>query len=545
MAGLTRVFCAASLVLVVAIPALALGGPGEITLRQSAPSVAAYDFVEVTLGLVATDVKNPFTDATVEGRFGKREESQPMKVLGFCDSSDGRTYRVRFMPSTPGDYEYSVTYRHGGDETTLRGTFQATDGHRRGLVRVDPEHPWHFIWEGTREHYFLNGTTAFMLMGWRDEAVSREILDRFARFKTNRVRVLLNGRSDHFWTESVKVAEGFTTCVNPWVAKRPDDPLNPGFDFARFNLGSWARFERMLRHARDRDIIVSVVMDWADSRVHPAAGGEDEQRYYRYAVARLGAFSNVNWDLGDDLDSFRDEVWTHDTGTRLMQWDGYRHLATSHPARSNDHQDRASEWFGFTSFQEWHRPQHGWMLQQRATQAKTGRIIPQVNEEYGYEDHYPDWNPTPAPGCSADGNRRTAWEFAMSGTYQTTGETAKRVNAGGYLSGRADATMLLLEMQSHMVDFFQNFPWWTADPHDELVDHGAFCLARPGEVYAVYLPRGGRATVKLAPGRYDAHWFHCRDGVVSRIGRVTGPTWTCPKAPDLDDWAILLKKVDD
>ena len=31
---------------------------------------------------------------------------------------------------------------------------------------------------------------------------------------------------------------------------------------------------------------------------------------------------------------------------------------------------------------------HGWMLRQREAQSKTGRIIPQVNEEYGYEDHY-------------------------------------------------------------------------------------------------------------------------------------------------------------
>ena len=66
------------------------------------------------------------------------------------------------------------------------------------------------------------------------------------------------------------------------------------------------------------------------------------------------------------------------------------------------------------------------MLDQRKQQAQTGRLIPQVNEEYGYEDHYPEWNPVAAPGCSADADRRAAWEIAMAGTYQTTGETAKR-----------------------------------------------------------------------------------------------------------------------
>src|SRR5690242_21239120 len=61
------------------------------------------------------------------------------------------------------------------------------------------------------------------------------------------------------------------------------------------------------------------------------------------------------------------------------------------PIFDNKHQDRAAEWFGFTSFQEWSRPQHEWMLRQREAQQRTGRIIPQTNEEYGYEDHYPRW----------------------------------------------------------------------------------------------------------------------------------------------------------
>jgi hypothetical protein len=51
-----------------------------------------------------------------------------------------------------------------------------------------------------------------------------------------------------------------------------------------------------------------------DSGVHLVAGSDDERRYIRYAVARLGSFSNITWDLGDDLDSFRDEKWTHETG---------------------------------------------------------------------------------------------------------------------------------------------------------------------------------------------------------------------------------------
>ncbi|HXA03885.1 MAG TPA: hypothetical protein VNY30_03560, partial [Bryobacteraceae bacterium] len=63
-------------------------------------------------------------------------------------------------------------------------------------------------------------------------------------------------------------------------------------------------------------------------------------------------------------------------------------------------------------------------------QERLGRIIPQTNEEYGYEDHYPMW----AQGLgseSADTLRRTAWEIVMAGGYQTAGETADSDDVNG------------------------------------------------------------------------------------------------------------------
>jgi hypothetical protein len=294
-------------------------------------------------------------------------------------------------------------------------------------------------------------------------------------------------------------------------------------------------------------MIISVVFDWNDSPVHPAAGGEDERRYFRYAAARLAPFANVTWDLGDDISAFRTPDWSHQTGTFLYQSDPYHHLATQHPIDNRD-QDRTAEWFGFTSFQEWSRPQHGWMLQQREAQKQTGRIIPQTNEEYGYEDHYPRWAQNYPDGASAEGMRRTAWEICMAGCYQTTGETAKRGTGywpdtgGGWVNGRGDASMVMLKGYVHLVTFLTGFAWWKTDPHDALVNNGAYCLAEPGRLYAVYLPRGGTVTVKLEAGRYGATWFNPRSGETKAAAGAEGPNWTSPQSPDSGDWALLLKK---
>ena len=527
-------------------PVIFSAQPTVVAFSQSVQSVEAFDFVEIKLNVESPDAKNPFTGATVEGRFEKADEP-PIAVNGFCDSVDGSVYRIRFMPSQPGDYSYTVTYREGNYTQTHDGTFQAIDGHRKGMLRVDPNYPWHFIWQGTGEHYFWNGTTAFFLMAWTHDDVIRGIIDRLHSLEVNRIRALLNGRWGTSAGEPIIPEGGYSPYLNPWVAERPESFGNPGFDYTRFNVVYYQKWDRMLEYARSKDMIISVILDWNDSKMHPAPLSDDEKRYYAYTAARLGAFSNITWDLGDDINSFRSLAWAHEMGTELLEkWDVYHHLASDHPT-DNTQQDRKSAWFGFTSFQEWHRPLHAWMLNERKIQATTGRIIPQTDEEYGYEDHYPMWSPNFPDGQSADANRRTAWEIAMAGGYQTTGETAKRGTGvwpdtgGGWVNGRGDNSMVMLEGYAHMVDFFTSFEWWKTNPDDGLVTPENFCLADPGKTYVAYLPMGGSVTMKLGSGKYRVNWFNPRNGRKVQLPEAEGPSWSSPQAPDEGDWALLFQ----
>ena len=540
----------------------AYGSPASVTFSQNAATVEAYDFVEVTMSVASPDAGNPFTDVTVEGQFGKAGDSKRLSMDGFCDSPDGTLFRIRFMPQAPGEYNYTVTYRQGSFEKSHQGSFRATDGHRRGILRVDPQYPWHFLWAGTGEHYFFNGTTAFWLMGWRDDWTINSTIERLHRLKINRIRVLLAGSADIFWGEPVMTGDNFTYGLRPWIAKSPESWDNPGIDYGRFNIPYWQKYERMLRFARDRDMIISVIQDISTHHAQPTAYSDDERRYLRYMVARLAAFSNITYDLGDDMDSFRDEKWVHATGTLIESWDPYKHLATSHPVR-REHQDRASEWFGFTSIQNWSRKQHALMLQEREIQKRTGRIIPQTNEEYGYEDHYPHWAPAP-PLDSAETLRQVAWDIAMAGAYGTAGESCRRGTniwpntGGGWINGRGDDTMVMLKGYEHMVDFFTSFEWWKIDPHDELVSKPAYCLAKPGEIYAVYIPlrpncvnvehfgyaeECGDITIRLDPGIYNARWFSAATGDWVPLAPVQGPVWKIPNPPGWLDWALLLQKA--
>jgi hypothetical protein len=555
-------FLSAGLLLILSAEHPANATPTNVTFFQSAQTIEAYDFAEIGLAVSSPDATNPFTDVTVEGQFGKAGSSQQINVTGFCDMADGSVYRIRFMPSSPGDYSYSVVFRQDKFERTHTGTFRATDGHRRGPIRVDPQYPWHFIWESTGEHYFFNGTTAYWLVGWREDRMIDYSIERLHKMKINRMRVLLAGAANMMWGEAVMTGENFTMFLRPWIAQAPENFDTPGIDFTRFNVPYWQKWERMLRFARDRDMIISAVLDIPTQNAHAAAGSEDERRYIRYAIARLGAFSNYTYDLGDDLDSFRDEKWAHETGTLIESWDPYHHLATSHPVH-REHQDRAAAWMGFTSIQNWTREQHALMLQERQIQMRTGRIIPQTNEEYGYEDHYPHWA-APPPAASAEVFRQLVWQIAMAGAYSTAGESARRGTniwpdtGGGWINGRGDDTMIMFKGFEHMVDFFTSFEWWKTEPHDELVNNGAYCLAKPGDIYAVYLPirpmcgspenfdyeeACRNITVRLEPGSYDAKWFSAATGEIVPLPAVQGPVWTIPKPPGWLDWAVLLTKA--
>src|SRR4029077_653627 len=87
-------------------------------------------------------------------------------------------------------------------------------------LRVDPQYPWHFVWEGTGEHYFFNGATAYWLMGWRDDEVIYSSIERLHKLKVNRIRVTLAGRTNIFFGEPVMVGEKWTVFITPWPAKQ-------------------------------------------------------------------------------------------------------------------------------------------------------------------------------------------------------------------------------------------------------------------------------------------------------------------------------------
>jgi hypothetical protein len=533
--------------------------PLPVTFVPAAPLVDVYDFAEVVIRAGAP-VADPFRAVEVTATFGRPGE-EPLTVEGFCDAADGSVYWVRLLPTAAGPHAYCVTLRHAatGTEVTHEGTFEARSAGRRGIVRVDPEHPWHFAWSGTGERFFWNATTAYLLAGCAEDDVGAAI-DRLADLGVNRLRVALcpsRQKDGGRWYEpQVKPSESFTYLYGPWPQARPDSLTDPGWDVTRFDVAHWRKFERLLARARERDVVVQVIFfvdaqegpNYPFARPAPKAPGAadfdhatraddpDERRYYAYAAARLAAFANVEWCITNEWALFQSNAWVDETGAFLRAKDPYGHLLSVH---GHGHFPfRTSPWCTHALFQSWdEHGGHGFLMKSRQEQAATGRPLPQVNEEYGYEDHYPGpWGGgRVAPARDADSRRRLAWEMTMAGAYQTTGESAAD-GAGGWINGRrggGPGATDMLDGNRRLKEFFSSFAWWRLEPWPDLAG-GAMCLAEPGARYVVYLPQGATEPPSVAVegdlSEYAGRWYDPRVGAFAAAPDTAG------------DWAYFLER---
>lgn len=533
-------------------PVGAAMAPREVRFKEPAAQVGVYDIATITIDVAAPTALNPFTDTSVRATFAD-STGKPLDVEGFCDSTDGARYLIRYMPRHAGPVTWAATYTQAGFTRTSQGVFTAIDKGLRGPVRIDAAHPTHFDYEGRNEHYFYNSTTAYALAGWRDEAIVRESLDRLARFHVTQARVALippRVASGAHWMEpAVTTNAWFSFCVNVWPAARPDDVDDPGFNPHRFNIDYWQHYERLLDYARKLGIQISVIF-YVDGRlpgVDPfrsyAMGGDLEKLYYRYAAARLSAYSNVFWAVTNEYHLFRNEAWVNEMGAYLRAHDPYKHMTSVHG--HGDYPFRTEDWTDFAMYQSW--DEHGaydFILKSKAKSAAAGRPIPQVNEEYGYEDHYPyPWGEARLyPARNADSRRRLAWQMTMAGGYQTTGERANVVGYGGWVNGRGNDEMVLLKFQQHLTDFWTAIEWWKLDPFTGAGPADVPCLGLVGEIYVFYLEHGRAIPIQLPAGTYAARWYDPRTGLYVEAGAVRGANWASPAAPDGQDWILLLQR---
>jgi len=91
--------------------------------------------------------------------------------------------------------------------------------------------------------------------------------------------------------------------------------------------------------------------------------------------------------------------------------------------------------------------------------------------------------------------------------------------------------------------FMESMPFHEMQPRNDLIKAGdAFCLAKFGDAYALYLPQGGSVSVELATGRYTCAWWNPSNGSDGKFQSeqdITGGGQTLT-APSAGDWAVRI-----
>ncbi|MBN1418346.1 MAG: DUF4038 domain-containing protein [Planctomycetes bacterium] len=520
------------------------GAPRTVAIE--APRAATrFDPAEFVLRVTNPAAANPFTEVEVTARFertdGARIRTTPVAVDGFCDDADGKVFRVRWSPEAEGEHRYRIAYRDPAGERAFEGAISVDKGASPGPVIADPRRPRHFIRKGTGEPFFHLGYTAYHLLDpGKSDADVRALIDGCAARGFNKIRFLLAGYPrDTDRRTSSDVEHGV-----PDFWKRPNYGAPPGsvlplpawegephaYDFARFHLPHWRKVERAIRAMRAKGIVATVIFTIEKQNLPREYGRETpaEIRFYRYAVARLAAFDNVWWDLGNEHNEYRDPAWANAMGARVRGWDPYDRLASAHGYAEFRYAD--SPWAGFIITQQYgdERTVHDWALEYAAARK------PYVNEEYGYEGDADK----PGHRMDADWVRRCHWSIAMAGGYATYGDWGDDCAFYSGRIGRGKAPADLGRLKA----FFEALPFADLEPSNSLASAG-FCLARAPDIYLIYLPRGGATMIDLsaAAGRtFRVRWFDPRSGAWGDGGEVAGGARRELKSPAGGDTAALI-----
>lgn len=544
--------------------------------RPTVREVAVYDSHTITVSRDAGSERNPFLKPHLWLEVHRPDGSR-FAVPGFADDPHGRVWRARWMPTIAGPHHLRLSWDESdlgpepaqttrqrwavpaGAAVVSELDVEAVDEGRPGLLKADG---WNFVWSGTGRPFFWNATTAYLLAGLREDRAI-QALDRLASYGINRIRVCLcptRQPSGIRWNEtSVAEREDFTFRYGPWPARNPESAAEPDYDTSVFDTAYWKKFERLVEAARQRGIIVQVLFftDAQEPQNYPfdrnrAGDDPDEIRYFDYAVARLAAFSNVEWGISNEWALYRPDEWVEAMGAHLAARDPYGHLASVH---GHGHFPfRKSPWCTHALFQVWDETgSYAWARKKREEQleATPGQPKPQVNEEFGYEDHSAVWGEgRSADMRSAESRVRLAWEIAMAGAWSTNGESA-RDGVGGWINGLREGPSDLLEGLRRLRTVFESFDWWKTEPVDMVATGHAYCRAEPGNLYAVYIFGGGCSSVTLpdeGPWTVDRYspqrdeWTRLKSSEPLIRDPWTGPGYVCPPPPYGETAVFLIRR---
>jgi hypothetical protein len=451
--------------------------------------VAWLLFVSLTLPLRAADrwgvfevtatgpaSGNPYLDVQWSATFSQGEKR--VTVPGFWDGDD--TYKVRFSPPTTGEWRYetrSSTPALNGNSGVF--TVTAPTGNNHGPVEVfESFHLRHA--DGTPYHQF--GTTCYAWIHQPRE-LQAQTLETLAASPFNKIRFCVFPKSYAYNRNEPEL----------FAFQKGADGR---FDFTRPDPAFWRHLEERILDLQKLGIEADLIL-WHpyDRWGFADMGREHDDRYLRYAIARLGAYRNVWWSLANEFDLMAPGAMAGHRGDKQMSdWDRFFQILQAEDAHQRlrgihncrGFYDHTKPWVTHVSVQ------HGDLARVLEWREQYGK--PVVVDECGYEGNIPQgWG-----RLTAQEMVRRFWLGTMNGGYVGHGETYQHPedllwwSKGGVLRGESPQRIQWLkEFIAQAPPFHELDPRRTSD--------GGLLLAKPDEYYLLYALRQQPLSLQL-PG---------------------------------------------
>ena len=357
---------------------------------------------------------NPFTERSIRGTFKGANEC--VTVDGFYDGEG--VYRVRFMPSYEGEYTYALEGSYGGEgETGSFTVLPATEGNH-GPVHVAGQ--FHFAYADGTPYYSI-GTTCYVWDLQSDERIA-ETLKSLAESAFNKIRFCVFPKHyDYNLTEPRSYPYEGTPMDSSVLTKEnfmqyTFKTEGNHFDYTRFNPAHFRHVEWCIEQLRDLGIEADIIM------MHPydrwgfcTMTKEQDDLYWKYAIARFAAYRNVWWSLANEYDLFPTKTladWERYADI-IQERDPYRHLRSIHNCRP--FYDHNRPWITHCSIQR----QDLYKCAELVDEYRARYGKPVVLDEIAYEGNIQHgWG-----NIGPEELTRRFWEAACRGGYAGHGET--------------------------------------------------------------------------------------------------------------------------
>jgi len=455
-------------------------------------------------------------------------------VPGFYDGDgqgglDGNVWKVRFSADETGRWEYVSR----SDINRLNGKSGEF------AVKKPPEDaPLFYRWgrleyTGTPENgirYLKFRDGLYWLKAGCDDP--ENFLGKYKNYNTTKKRKAAVDYLAERGINSIYVMthnlDGDDKDVWPWLGDTQSRAKANSGKNTRFDIAKLHQWRELFEYMQTKGVVPYLILE-DDS----AWDGYDHERYYREMIARFGDLPALLFNFNEEHNENYNLTQALEYMRKLEKIDPYDHPRGIHNVNTPNDQYIDAPQVDFTSIQtgspgtvvglekalSHHRTTLNWIERCR----QRGRRILVINFDEGRpeEDRHAWWSAYLAGGV---------WEAHVNKPYDRPMSAWEPVwtQLGG---ARA---------------FMESLPFWEMESHDEVVKSGkAFCLAKPGDVYALYLPLGGTVTVSLPKDRkFRVEWWNPangRDGRFQNRARVNGGVRRFTP-PDDGDWALRISR---